>query len=256
MLSSLTNFGSKLNDVAAKLKTSALAAAASVLLFFPAVAASTPATLIKQKSLMMGHTEMLYSKEGVRLEMPDQKKLLLMRPPLWQVQWCNTANKLYWEGEAIVFKNDFITSTSMFRPGDPSCTKPTTSTETKLNGLACKRFQLVGQNFGSGRAPHSWQRLSVRDGGLWMQPAPYLPANNCRVLCKLFGAPVLPGVPLSMVVYNNNNTESKEFKILEVSTKTPSRADFTLPPGYKKVAKQGDVNNFAASNDNFAEIFK
>jgi len=219
-------------------------------------AKSAPAVLLKQKSEMMGFTNLLYSKDGIRLELLDLNQVILMRPPRWQIQYGNANTKVYWEGAALDFKTNFTTSCSMFRPGDPSTMKVTTATSDKIKGLDCKKYLLVGQNYGSSKELHTWQRLMVREGKLWMIEATGLPLANSRVLNKCFGASVAPGVPMRMVVINNTGTENIEFDVGKCEHKEASPADFKVPSTYKKVDKQEKVNNFKGTTEEFAEIFK
>lgn len=220
----------------------------------PAQCAS--AVLLKQKSEMMGFTNLLYSKEGIRLELLDSNRVILMRPPRWQIQYANTNTKVYWEGEPLDFKSNFTTSCSMFRPGDASTMQVTTVTSDQIDGLDCKKYKLVGQKYGNSKGRHSWQRLMVRDGNLWMLAAKGLPLANSRVLNKCFGAPLTPGVPVRMLVINNGNNENIEFDVRKCEHKKATAADFKVPSTYKKVDKQEKVNSFKASTEEFAEIFK
>jgi len=217
---------------------------------------SSPAVLLKQKSEMMGLTSLLCSKDGIRLDLYDRNQVIMMRPPRWQIQYANTNTKLYWEGDALAFKSNFTTSCSMFRPGDASTLKVTTAAGDQVKGLNCKKYKLLGQQYGNSKETHTWQRLMVRDGSLWMLQSPEMPLQNSRILNKCFGAPVAPGVPVRMTVTNNGGNDSVEFELRKLEHKEATAADFKIPSTYKKVAKQESVNTFKSTNEDMAEIFK
>lgn len=218
--------------------------------------AAEQALFLKQKSLMLGRTELLYCKEGIKLDLYEKSQLILMRPPLWHVQLCHTGNKLYWEGDAKGFKSNFNSTCAMFRPGDPSALKPGASTKSEQKGLACIKYNLTGQKFTNQANLHTWQRLLVRDGFLWALPAKEVPAAATKVLNLCFAAPVAPGIPIALTVFNNGGSHSEEVELLGVQHKTVSAADFKVPSSYKRVSKPEQIINTKALGEDFAEILK
>jgi hypothetical protein len=218
--------------------------------------ANEQATFLKQKSLMLGRTELLYSKDGIKLDLYEKSQILTMRPPLWRVQICHTGYKRYWEGEAKDFKSSFNSTCAMFRPGDASTLKPGTVSQSEIKGLPCVSYKLNGQKLASNTIQHTWQRLLVKEGTLLALPAKDVPAVATRVLSLSFGAPVTPGIPLAMTVFNNAGTESKEFELLAAQKKAATAADFKVPSTYTRVSKPEQITNTKAMGEDFAEIFK
>ncbi len=205
---------------------------------------------------MLGRTELLYSKDGIKLDLYEKSQILLMRPPLWKVQICHTGNKLYWEGDAKSFKSNFNNTCAMFRPGDPSSLKPGSSQKSDKKGLNCLKFDLTGQKFANLENLHTWQKLLVRNGFLWALPAQGVPAQATRVLSLSFGAPVTPGIPLAMTVYNNGGSHSDEFDLVAVQHKSATTNDFKVPSSFKRVSKPEQLINTKALGEDFAEILK
>jgi hypothetical protein len=218
--------------------------------------AAEQALFLKQKSLMLGRTELLYCKDGIKLDLYEKSQILLMRPPLWRVQLCHTRNKLYWEGEAKDFKSNFNSTCAMFRPGDASSLKPGAATSSELKGLSCIKYQLNGQNLAKNTIQHTWQRLLVKSGDLFALPAKEVPAAATKVLSLCFGAPVTPGIPISMKVLNNGGTATQEFEVLVAQKKAATPADFKVPSSFKRVSKPEQITNNKAIGEDFAEIFK
>ena len=218
--------------------------------------AAEQALFLKQKSLVLGRTELLYGKQGIKLDLYEKSQILLMRPPLWRVQLCHTGNKLYWEGEAKDFKSNFNSTCAMFRPGDASSLKPGTVSKSEIKGLPCIKYQLNGQNLAKNTIQHTWQRLLVKSGDLFALPAKEVPAAATKVLSLCFGAPIMPGIPLSMKVFNNGGTECQEFDLLAAQKKSATIADFKVPSSYKRVSKPEQITNTKAIGEDFAEIFK
>lgn len=202
---------------------------------------------------MIGRTELLYSKDGIKFDLYEKNQVIIMRPPLWRVQNYSTANKLYWEGEAKNFKFNLTSTCSIFRPGDTSGLKASTSEPSEVSGLACRRYKLVGQKVEVSKMKRTWEGLVVRDGELWAAPVPGVPLDVCKMLGTGFGAPAVPGIPLVMDVYNNTGRRSKELELLSVTNKKTSTADFTLPPGYKKVLKAEEISVSSGASKDFAE---
>ncbi|MBP9092130.1 hypothetical protein KBI23_13970 [bacterium] len=220
------------------------------------VEAAEPALFLKQKSLMLGRTELLYCKEGIKLDLYEKSQILLMRPPLWRVQLCHTGNKRYWEGEAKDFKSNFNSTCAMFRPGDASSLKPGKVSQSEIKGLSCIKYQLNGQKLASSTIQHTWQRLLVKEGDLFSLPAKEVPAAATKVLSLCFGAPITPGIPISMKVFNNGGTETQEFEVLAAQKKAATTADFRVPSSFKRVSKPEQITNNKAIGEDFAEIFK
>ncbi len=217
--------------------------------------ATEQALFLKQRSLMLGRTELLYCKEGIKLDLYEKSQILLMRPPLWRVQLCHTRNKLYWEGDAKDFKSNFNSTCAMFRPGDASSLKPGTVSSSVIKGLPCIKYQLKGQKLASNTIQHTWQRLLVKGGELFSLPAKEVPAAATKVLSLSFGAPIAPGIPISMKVFNNADTESQEFEVLAVLRKSATAADSKVPSSFKQVAKPEQITNTKANSKDYAEIF-
>ena len=218
----------------------------------PATAAN-PGVLLKQKSLMIGRSELLYSKDGIKLDLYEKNQVIIMRPPLWRVQNFHTANKLYWEGDATTFKFNLTATCSIFRPGDTSNLKPSTSEATTLSGLACRKYKLLGQKLDVTQMKRTWEGLVVRDGELWAVAMPGVPSNIYKLLATGFGAPGVSGIPMAMEVYNNTGRKSKELEVLSVIHKNTTADDFKIPSGYKKVLKPEEITVSPGASKDFAE---
>jgi hypothetical protein len=212
------------------------------------------ALILHQYSLISGKTTIKATKLAVRLEIPFRRVAVLLSAPDWNVLFLNEQSKIYCRCLATAWRSPMGSGAALFRPGDPSSLKAIGSESSTLQELACKKYTLKQPASVSEHGQHTWQRLMVSSGQLYIFDGNAYPRGVGIVLARTLGTVPLDGIPLSFTVVNNNGGHSEELKLEDHSQANVKASDFQIPKDFKLVATPEDVIHSDAVNEGLSEF--
>ncbi|MBU6451614.1 MAG: hypothetical protein KGS72_07550 [Cyanobacteria bacterium REEB67] len=224
----------------------------------PAAHSTAPALektlVLRQYSLLNGKTTLKLTRQAVRLEIPFRRVSLILCAPDWDVLFLNDQSKIYCHCPAATWRTPIASGAALFRPGDPCNLKTVGSESAELKGLTCKKYILQLPAAANEKGLHTWQRLTVNSGELYVfEGKKYLP-RVCTVISRTLGTLPASGIPLSLTVTNNNGSHSEEVK-LEEQNEVPFKAsDFQVPKNYQQVTGPNEVVHSDAMNEGLSEL--
>ncbi len=211
---------------------------------------------IKQTSQLTGNIEMLLSKNGLRLTMPDRQLAIVMTAPKWEVCFLNIKRKIYSQSPAAKWTFPAITVASYVRPGDPSGLKSIRSETATLQGLSCRKHTMKVPPGTNSDGEHSWQKLLIKEGELYCLADPSYPRHVAAAVARTVGSIPVDGIPLQFICVSNRNQKEEEL-VLHSQNRTILKApDLQIPAGYKKVPTPMEVLNSTDNSEGFADFIR
>jgi hypothetical protein len=220
----------------------------------PAAPAGEKTLVLNQYSLLNGKTVLKLTRQAIRLEVPFRRVTILLRAPDWDVLFLNDQSKIYCHCPAATWRSPIASGAALFRPGDPSNLKVFRSENSQLKDLACKKYILKLPAEANEKGTHTWQKLIVNSGELYVFDGKKYPPAACTVISRTLGTLPAAGIPLSLTVMNNNGSHSEEVKLEEQSEIPFKACDFQIPKDYKQVKGPSEVVHSDAVNEGLSEL--
>jgi hypothetical protein len=207
----------------------------------------------RQRSAMVGHMELLVSRQGLRLDLSDKALSIVMRKPDWQVIMLNHKTKSYFQTSLAAWQPASSMNAVFVRPDDPSGLSYKSYSVGKLDEIPVFIYQLKGVN-NSGKKD-KFSRIQIRSGTIWILDDSDLPAQVGEKLNRFIGAPPLPGPTIKFSILNNKGQHNEEVRLIASQSKALKETMLAVPPGYTKAAKQADIFRDKCTSDVLDGLF-
>jgi hypothetical protein len=214
---------------------------------------SEKGTLYEQDSKLLGKCDLLVSRSGIRMEMKKKDLVLIACPPTWEIIIFNRGEHKFFRSTAGNFHPPTSCTVALYRPGDTSQLRASTTEDTTVLGVKAKKVHMLGDSNVPG-PNRTWQKLLINSGEYWLQTTNKAPAHVLRSIQQMYALPYGDGLPLQLVTTSNKGKLSKELTLEKVSEQPVIASQLKLPPGYAAVKKQEDLL-MDRNTDNFIDLF-
>jgi hypothetical protein len=220
----------------------------------PVACADDKGLLLKQYSLLIGASDLLVCKQGIRLSLPSRRLVILMTPPAWNVQFFNLESKEYYQCPINKWISPMASAAAFFRPGDPSALRSVASAQTTYQDIACRKHTLKLPAGTNSTGDKSWERLLVKSGSLYVIDDKYYPKTVTTALARTFGTLPDAGIPLALTCESNRGEVIEELRLTSHSPVAIRVSDLQMPKGYRLVSTAQKVLGTEADNGGLADF--
>jgi len=197
-------------------------------------------TLFLQESKILGSTELLVGKSGIRLDVPKTKTTLIACAPDWRLILVNDNQHKYFISEKNNFHAPSGLTVALYRTSDTSVLKAKSMQPTSLLGVKVNKVEMTGEQAMRPGDP-KWRKLLLHSATAWIDQTCPLPPPVVRAIENMYSLPSNRGLPLQVTTVNNKGNVERELVLLKVSAKSVSASDFTVPKRYLAVTKQEEL---------------
>jgi hypothetical protein len=244
------------HSMATKGALSLVAVATLGLLAAPCAYSDSNALLLKLWSRLVGATDLLVYKQGIKLSIPSRQLTILMLPPAWNVQFLNLRTKVYCQCPADKWTAPMTRAASFFRPGDPSSLKSSGAEGAIYEGLPCRKHILKLPAGTNSEGKKAWELLLIKQGVQYTIADHYYPKAVTAALARTLGVIQLDGIPLALTCVSNRGKVEVELKLTGHSYVPFKNTDLQVPRDYKLVGTATEVTGTATDNAGFAEFIR
>ncbi|MBS1995222.1 MAG: hypothetical protein JSS86_02885 [Cyanobacteria bacterium SZAS LIN-2] len=214
--------------------------------------AAEPATLLKQRSMLAGDTELLVAKNGIKLTMKDKGYALVSTAPRWQLRLINLSEKIYFDTDPKKWVPREQFAASMYRSTNFRSLKTVKSEATTLQGLPAMLMHMIGDQYPQGKSLGKWQKLAVASAEYWGLKSADINPGAAEIIAKVFSMPSSGYLPLQLKGLNHKGRKLDELTLVSVSKVSCSAADFQTGKDYRPVKTEEEV----AANGNRGSLLE
>ncbi len=235
----------------------------------PAVAPKTRSVeVIQQKHCYLGNLELILAPDAVRISENVNGTVIISKAPDWRVFVYNKRNKLYYDMSLEVWKKHGLRCVwvMMAHMSDWPIVK---TGSDRLVGREADVYTLAAD-------PQARAKIRMHKpvdfrygqaGEFFVDKAPG-PKERATVVVQLYKVPEIQQIPLSLKVYNpdnsgyfgvSNTSAPKQQFILQTFSYKRANVScdaFDLPPGYKRARDDSEVTISKSSSDSLDSIVR
>ena len=221
--------------------SSALSAPAKPVKQIEPAATTEKGLLFRQKSHLVGRGDLLITKSGFKLVMPEKELELLMTAPKWQLRLVNMRDKLYFDADRNAWtpREDF--TSALYRSVNFRLLRLVKKEPATLQELPTILMHLVGEQYPKDRPLGKWERLAVKNADYWGYKDERLNPATIALMERIYCMPATGYLPLQLKGLNNKNSPLDELTLTSVTKVNSTAADFQLGKEYKAAKSESQV---------------
>jgi len=208
--------------------------------------------IINQKSQLFGEQLLLISPIGIKSANPKSSMTILMTPPFETVTAYNDQTKSVFQTPVKTFRSPMQKTYAIFNSnvlGEAPMEKTGTA---RLFGFTMVKYQSTkAYDMQQARLRKTDHIPSSNPRIIYIQSTEdfHLPAGAGTAQCRLYGLPLVPGIPLQVLTKDNDLTPASVLQSTQCIKTKVSPNDFMVPHSYKRVRSIEEITKSNVTED-------